>query len=76
MDPRVAALGLMGVEGLFARIENKVRMDRTAQPPAHDLIGIADVIDRRDLAARKSLMVLMGQHLQFELRTVRASLGA
>jgi hypothetical protein len=32
--------------------------------PDHHLIGIVDVIDRRHLAARKLLPILMGQHLQ------------
>lgn len=44
--------------------------------PGHDLVGIADVIDRRNLPARKLLTVLMRQHLQFELRTVLAALGS
>ena len=42
--------------------------------PDHDLVGIADVIDRCDLPARKLLTVLMRQHLQLELRTVLAAL--
>ena len=41
--------------------------------PDHYLVGIADVIDRRHLAARKLLTILMGQNLQLELRTVRAA---
>lgn len=44
--------------------------------PGHHLVGIADVIDRRHLAARKQFTVLMGQHQQLELRTVGAALGA
>ena len=44
--------------------------------PDHDLVGIADVIERRDLAAGKLFAILMGQHLQLELRTVRAALEA
>ena len=44
--------------------------------PDDDLVGIADVIDRRDLAAGELFAVLMGQYLQFELRTVRAAPGA
>lgn len=44
--------------------------------PGHDLVGITDVIDRRDLPALKLLTVLMGQHLQLELRTVLAALGS
>ena len=43
--------------------------------PDHHLVGIADVIDRRHLAARKLFAVLMGEHLQFELLTVPAALG-
>jgi hypothetical protein len=35
----------------------------------------AHVIDRRDLPTRKLLTVLLGQHLQLELRTAIASLG-
>ena len=42
--------------------------------PGHDLVGIADLIDRCDLPARKLLTVLMRQHLQLELRTVLAAL--
>ncbi len=42
--------------------------------PDHDLVGIADVIDRCDLPARKLLTVLMRQYLQLELRTVLAAL--
>ena len=45
-------------------------------PPDHDLVGIADVIERRDLTTRKLLAILMSQHQQPELRTVRAALGA
>jgi len=33
----------------------------------HDLVGIADVIDRCDLPARKLLTVLMRQHLRLQL---------
>lgn len=43
--------------------------------PNHGLIGIADVVDRRYLAARKPFLVLTGQYLQLELLTVRAALG-
>jgi hypothetical protein len=45
-------------------------------PPVHDLAGIADVIERRDLTTGKLPAILMSQHLQLELRTVRAALGA
>ena len=38
--------------------------------PDHDLVGIADVIDRRDLAAGELFSILMGQYLQLELRTI------
>lgn len=44
--------------------------------PDYDLVGIADVIDRSDLAAGDLCAMLMGQYLQFELCTVRAALGA
>ena len=44
--------------------------------PSHDLAGIADVIERRDLTTGKLLAILMSQHLQLELHTVRAALGA
>ena len=44
--------------------------------PDHHLVGIADVIHRRNLAARKLFAVLVGEHLQLELLTVRAALGA
>lgn len=42
----------------------------------HNLIWIADVLDRRDLKAEKLLAFLMSRHLQLDLRTVRAALGA
>ena len=45
-------------------------------PRYHDLVGIADVIDCRDLTTGKLLAILMSQNLQLELRTVRAALGA
>ena len=45
-------------------------------PPDYDLVGIADVIERRDLTTGKLLAILMSQHLQLELRTVRAALWA
>lgn len=41
----------------------------------HDLIGIADVVDRSDLTAQELFTVLTKQHLQLELRTVDAALG-
>ena len=44
--------------------------------PDHELIEIVDVIDRRDLSARKLLTVLMGQRLQLEQRTVHAAFGS
>ena len=44
--------------------------------PDDNLVGVADVIDRGDLAARKLLAVLMGQHMQFELHTENAAFGA
>ena len=44
--------------------------------PDHHLVGISDVIHRRNLAARKLFAVLVGQHLQLELLTVGAALGA
>jgi len=40
------------------------------------MVWIADVIDCRDLTAGKLLAILMRQHLQLELRTVRAALRA
>lgn len=43
--------------------------------PDHDLVGIADVIDRRGLAAGELFTILLGQYLQFEMRTVGAALG-
>lgn len=42
--------------------------------PDHDLVGV--VIDRSDLETGELFAILMGQHLSFELRTVRAALGA
>lgn len=44
--------------------------------PDDNLVGVANVIDRGHLAARKLLAVLMGRHLQFELHTVGAAFGA
>ena len=44
--------------------------------PVHHLVGISDVIHRRILAARKLFAVLVGQHLQLELLTLRAALAA
>ena len=43
--------------------------------PDNDLIRVADVVNRRDLTARKLLTILMGQHLQLELRAVLLRLG-
>lgn len=45
-------------------------------PLDHDLVGIADVIERRDLTTGKLLAILMSQHLHLELRAVRVALGA
>lgn len=59
----------LGPESLHAAL-NKMAS------PDDNLVGVADVIDRGDLAARKLLAVLMGQHLQFELHTVSAAFGA
>jgi hypothetical protein len=44
--------------------------------PDHNLVGIANVIERCNLTARELFTILMEQHLLFELRTVSASLGA
>lgn len=43
--------------------------------PDPNLMGIADVVDRCNLAARKLLPVLMRQHQQLERLNVRAALG-
>lgn len=43
--------------------------------PEHNLIGIADVIDRCDLTTRQLFTVLVRKHLQFEFHTVDAPLG-
>jgi len=45
-------------------------------PPDHDLVGVADFIERRDLTTGKLLAIQTSQYLQLELRTVRAALGA
>ena len=65
-------LGLFFIPGL-ARLQAALI---EIAPPDHDLVGIADVIERRDLTTGKLLAILMSQHLQLELRTVRAALGA
>ncbi|KRD47886.1 hypothetical protein ASE52_10745 [Acidovorax sp. Root275] len=74
---RCAATFLFHLGTLFFLILNSLQavLIEIASPD-HDLVGIADVIDRRDLAAGELFAILMGQYLQFGLRTVRAALGA
>lgn len=43
--------------------------------PYHHLIGMSDLIDRRNPAARDLFAVLVGRHLQLELLTVSAAFG-
>jgi hypothetical protein len=61
---------------LYGALKRRLAAFLEIASPDHHLVGISDVIHRRDLAARKLFAALVGQHLQLELLTVRAALGA
>lgn len=74
--PRLTADTLIPVNSAAAGAPSTYTAFLNKTAPDHNLVGVADVVDGRNLTPRKLFTILMGQHLQLELLTVFAALGS